>query len=275
MVSPNAKSRQFCSVCKEWLEMDVVPTSDGDDDDGVIWFRCPQCQGFLPKLRGKESEEEAAPVEAEAGPQDDAAGAGRQADSPIATENKEDDSLPWDSPADMMAALKEQEVTDTDDGEDAAEDEDPLLGVEEAEQAARPAAPGEATGSAATGGELPPDEDELIDAGDLPLPDLEEAGSLAGASVADDSERAEAAEEPSEPEEPLHEYAAMLTAMDPATAISYRPWGTYEVGQCIHHLAWDDCGVVVSKETLPGKRHIIKVYFEEAGVVRLIEQAER
>ena len=41
------KSRQFCSVCKEWLEMEVVPTSDGEEDDGVIWFRCPQCQGFL------------------------------------------------------------------------------------------------------------------------------------------------------------------------------------------------------------------------------------
>ncbi len=32
--------------------MEVVPTGDGDDDDGVIWFRCPQCQGFLPKLSG-------------------------------------------------------------------------------------------------------------------------------------------------------------------------------------------------------------------------------
>ena len=46
------KSRQFCSVCKQWLEMEVVPTGDGEDDDGVIWFRCPQCQGFLPKLKG-------------------------------------------------------------------------------------------------------------------------------------------------------------------------------------------------------------------------------
>ena len=43
------KSRQFCSVCKQWLDMEVVPTGDGDDD-GVVWFRCPQCQGFLPKL---------------------------------------------------------------------------------------------------------------------------------------------------------------------------------------------------------------------------------
>jgi len=46
------KTNQFCSVCKQWLDMEVVPTSDGDDDDGVIWFRCPQCQGFLPKLSG-------------------------------------------------------------------------------------------------------------------------------------------------------------------------------------------------------------------------------
>jgi hypothetical protein len=61
----------------------------------------------------------------------------------------------------------------------------------------------------------------------------------------------------------------------PAGAAPYRHGGTYEVGQCIHHLAWNDCGVVVAKEQLPGGRQVIKVYFEEAGVVRLIEQAPR
>jgi len=55
-VNAMQKSRQFCSVCKDWLEMEVVPTGDGEDDDGVIWFRCPQCQGFLPKLSGGDSD---------------------------------------------------------------------------------------------------------------------------------------------------------------------------------------------------------------------------
>ena len=53
----------------------------------------------------------------------------------------------------------------------------------------------------------------------------------------------------------------------------YRPSGSYAVGQCVHHLAWDDCGVVVAKEPLPGGRRIIKCYFGSAGVVRLIEEA--
>ena len=60
------KSKQFCSVCKEWLDMEVVPTGDGDEDDGVIWFRCPQCQGFLPKLSGAnlQDDEDEAPAAA-------------------------------------------------------------------------------------------------------------------------------------------------------------------------------------------------------------------
>jgi hypothetical protein len=32
---------------------------------------------------------------------------------------------------------------------------------------------------------------------------------------------------------------------------------------------------VVGKESLPGGRQVIKCYFEEAGVVRLIEKAPR
>ncbi len=60
-----------------------------------------------------------------------------------------------------------------------------------------------------------------------------------------------------------------------ATPTPYRPWETYEVGQCIQHLAWEDCGVVVAKEELPGGRQVIKCFFEEAGVVRLIENAAK
>jgi hypothetical protein len=29
--------------------MEVVPTADGEED-GVIWLRCPGCQGYLPKI---------------------------------------------------------------------------------------------------------------------------------------------------------------------------------------------------------------------------------
>jgi hypothetical protein len=41
----------------------------------------------------------------------------------------------------------------------------------------------------------------------------------------------------------------------------------------VHHLAWDDYGIVVAKESLPGGRRIIKVFFDHAGTVRLIEEA--
>ena len=67
----------------------------------------------------------------------------------------------------------------------------------------------------------------------------------------------------------------MLAAVDPATAVPYRPWESYEVGQCVLHLAWDDCGVVVAKELLPGGRQVVKCWFQGAGVVRLIENAPR
>ena len=82
-------------------------------------------------------------------------------------------------------------------------------------------------------------------------------------------------DEPAEPSEPVHEYAALLAEKDQSQPTPYRPWETYDVGQCIHHQAWEDCGVVVAKEDLPGGRQIIKCYFEEAGVVRLIEQAPK
>jgi hypothetical protein len=225
------KSKQFCSVCKEWLDMEVVPTGDGDEDDGVIWFRCPQCQGFLPKLSGADL-------------QDDTDGEAAAADTEAPTGESGGDTtdpaadLPWDSPADMMAAQR--------------------------------AAVGDEEGPAT------PTPDEVDDplAGPQPVPG--DTGPPAGSN--DDAETAEGGdtdEESPPPSEPVHEYAAMLAALDPSTAAPYRPWDTYEVGQCVHHLAWEDCGVVVAKEELPGGRKVIKCYFEDAGVVRLIEQAPR
>lgn len=46
------KINQYCSVCKKHLDMEVISTDDGGDD-GVIWLRCPECQGFLPKFTGE------------------------------------------------------------------------------------------------------------------------------------------------------------------------------------------------------------------------------
>lgn len=212
------KSRQFCSVCKEWLEMEVVPTSEGEEDDGVIWFRCPQCQGFLPKLSGADlqadSPDGSVPAESPAG--DDAPEASAPTnDSPAPA--KSDETMPWESPADMMAAQK---------------DSIPEVPPAELEDAA----PGDLSGHA--GDRKPP-------------------------------------AQPDEAAEPLHEYAALLAEKDQSEPTPYRPWESYEVGQCIHHQAWEECGVVVAKEKLPGNRQVIKCYFEEAGVVRLIEMAPR
>lgn len=55
--------------------MEVVPTADGEED-GVIWLRCPGCQGYLPKFDSgglaSHRHEEAAPSPP--------AGAGRDAE---------------------------------------------------------------------------------------------------------------------------------------------------------------------------------------------------
>ncbi|MCB1182110.1 hypothetical protein KDM41_01670 [bacterium] len=248
------KSRQYCSVCKDWLDMEVVPTGDGDDDDGVIWFRCPQCQGFLPKLSGADLQGDesgggaddaaqdsgddmttpAARGGAAGGDQDQAAPAGTGAAgvSGQATAAAEDD-LPWDSPAAMMAARAAARGT------------------------------GDEFGAVGTDGPRATLDDESDDESD----DEMDGGSDDGSDDAADDEKAAP--------EPIHEYAAMLAGLDPETAMPYRPWETYEVGQCVLHLAWEDCGVVVAKEDLPGGRKVIKCYFEDAGVVRLIEQAPR
>ena len=204
--------------------MEVVPTNDGDDDDGVVWFRCPQCQGFLPKLKGAletEQEPEAETPSSEAKPE-------------------KDQALRWDSPAQMM-----EELNDSSNADDY--DDDVMVGMTPSE-----------------------DEELNIESVVEPVADFDavEAGTpLSEESVKDDKPVVDA--------EPILEYAVMLAELEVSEAAPYRPWEVYEVGQCINHLAWNDCGVVVAKEELPGGRKIIKCYFEEAGVVRLIEQAPR
>lgn len=221
-------SRQFCSVCKQWLDMEVVPTADGDDD-GVVWFRCPQCQGFLPKLGSMLAAAAAAP----------AAGEGRGQGS-----DRDHHELPDDES--VEAALQAGELKDDELLADGLLAEEPLAdGSQDDEQR----------------------DDELRDDGlqdDRPQgDDPRHAAAAAGRA------RSEA------PAEPVLEYAARLAAVDPATAVPYRPWETYEVGQCVLHLAWNDCGIVVAKEALPGGRRVIKCWFQDAGVVRLIENAPR
>jgi hypothetical protein len=203
------KSRQFCSVCKQWLDMEIVPTGDGDDD-GVVWFRCPQCQGFLPKLSVMSAE-----------PGGDASASG--------------DASGIDDASALEASALALEAAD------AAIDEE--------------------FGTYVPDPSLPPidaddDEDDEDDADDEAPRPVGVAAPLAGA-------------------EPVMEYAAMLAAVDPETSVPYRPWDSYEVGQCVLHLAWNDCGVVVAKEVLPGGRRVIKCWFQGAGVVRLIENAPR
>ena len=156
------KITQYCSVCKEELAMEVVPTKDGDEDS-VLWLRCPRCQGYLPKI----------------------------------------------SSSITATAAAESSTTDS------------------------------ATAEADT--------------------DLQ-------------NETATVAPEPTAKKESLAAYAALLAEKDLSTAKPYRPWQQYEIGDVIHHLAWDDFGVVVAKETLPGERCVVKVYFERTGVARLIEE---
>ncbi len=184
------KIKQYCSVCKEELTMEVVPTADGEED-GVLWLRCPRCQGFLPKI----SSSLAQPA------------------------TRDDESA---APADSSLARAE-----ADGGEETR---------------------------ASTGGERV----ESLETDDGPNDTTKELESATAVQ-----------------EEPIADYAAKLADADLTRAVPYRPWGTYGIGAVIHHLAWDDCGVVVDKEILPGNRHVVKVFFEKAGVVRLIEEDTR
>ena len=196
------KITQYCSVCREELAMEVVPTDDGEDD-GVIWLRCPRCQGFLPKIENGFAD-------------------GDQK-APAAT-------------------------ADTSGMAGAVTDPQPAVPVVATTDPSTPAVVSSVEESTTT---------EI------------ESTTTAPAETG----KPETSSESTEEEIPAA-YAAKLAAMDVSRAVPYRPWDRYEEGDVIHHLAWDDCGVVVAKESLPGNRRIVKVYFERAGIVRLIEQAD-
>jgi len=184
------KIKQYCSVCKAELDMEVVPTADGEDE-GVLWLRCPRCQGFLPKISSS-LESIAAQADEVAGP---------------------DASPPGQADLDATVASAGGEVEVAEDSDESTEEST--------------TSPGEPSGTSAV------------------------------------------------EEDPIAAYAAMLRDADLSQALPYRSWERYEIGDVIHHLAWDDCGVVVGKETLPGERKVVKVFFEKAGVVRLIEEDSR
>ena len=102
-------------------------------------------------------------------------------------------------------------------------------------------------------------------------PAVDAAPVVEDVAVADPSEPEPAPDPDPEPEpEPPEEDP--LADMDLEAAVPYRPWSVYAEGDVVHHLAWDDYGVVTAKETLPGNRKVIRVVFAKAGAVRLIEQ---
>jgi len=222
------KINQYCSVCKKHLDMEVIPTDDGGDD-GVIWLRCPECQGFLPKFTGGPAP--TSPAAADDAETREETGTGTGPGRGDARARTADRSQP--TAADETADLADAVFADA----DAAEDDLATAGDLEA-----------GTGADPTG---------------LGAPERPRGrrGRKAGP------------EERAGPPEPVAEYAAQLAAADPATARPYRPNASYEVGDVVHHLAYDDIGIVVAKESLPGGRRAVKVFFEQSGVVRLIEQA--
>ena len=183
--------------------MEVIPTDDGGDD-GVIWLRCPECQGFLPKFSGE-------------------------------------------------GVTKPEPVVEADD-QDAKTVEPGPVGLDSPTETPATSSPDRSTVAASDS-----------------EPDIQ--------TVADDDsvkgKKKDSPDEESEPAEPIAEYAAMLAEADPATAKPYRPTSSFEVGDLIHHLAYGDQGIVVAKESIPGGRHVVKVFFENTGVMRLIEQQAR
>ncbi len=156
--------RQFCSVCKSTFDMEVVRESA---EDGVIWLRCPNCQGILPHM---------------------------------------------------------PDIAD--DGKD---------------------------GKAGKDGK-----DQHAGAGDGAAPKGDGSAATPKDKAAEDAAAATAA-------------AELLDEIDPENARAYDDSLTYEVGEVVHHRAWNDYGIVQATETLPGNRRIIRVRFVNAGEVQLLQ----
>jgi len=120
-------------------------------------------------------------------------------------------------------------------------------------------------------GFLPKVSSSLALRGDAPAAALPEDGPADPDAFDDDDD----GDEPPRAAAPAPRAAAdaeLLADLDLDKAVPYRPWQTYAEGDVIHHLAWDDFGLVVGKEVLPGNRRVVMVRFTNAGTVRLIEQ---
>jgi hypothetical protein len=55
---------QYCSVCKDHFEMEVIKQGSSK---GVIWLKCPGCQGFLPHMPDEDDGAEGAQARAGGG----------------------------------------------------------------------------------------------------------------------------------------------------------------------------------------------------------------
>lgn len=71
----------------------------------------------------------------------------------------------------------------------------------------------------------------------------------------------------------VSEPEAEISEMDIATAKPYAPTGHYAVGDVLYHRGWDDHGLVLEKQELPGGRGLLKVRFVEHGEMQLVEGA--
>jgi len=142
----------------------------------------------------------------------------------------------------------------------ASDTPEPDTSADETTAARATASPGEAEPAASSMSDAEPVDLDAITAS-LPDVDAHSDDEPASKKAKDDDESVD------DPDEGLE----LLEAADVSTAVSYRPWQTYEIGDILHHLAWDDHGVVLDKEQLPGNRRVLKVRFAEAGLVRLIE----
>jgi len=54
--------KQYCSVCKDHLDMEVV--EEGGEDE-VTWLKCPRCKGILPHMKLEGEDEGVSASEAE------------------------------------------------------------------------------------------------------------------------------------------------------------------------------------------------------------------
>lgn len=78
-----------------------------------------------------------------------------------------------------------------------------------------------------------------------------------------------AQDDTSQEEKPAH----TLDEIDISRSRPYVSTEVYQIDDVIHHRGWDDYGVVVAKERLPGNRNVIRVRFAQQGEIQLIEGA--